>query len=206
MKVKATIDEKPVSIKWSKAKIDVYDPIEKEHLSGSQTIKMSDKISLYTRPRFLAKVALETGYFLFGEAFVENADCGALRKAIFCDDLGTQKLDLRFYDSLHPIEDKDKTDYELINYLIEQMGGSTVILGFAKDRFILSVGILGEYLGMINFSVDIEKFPIKDEYFRLGHVILCRDGQLHRDSFWHTIYQLGKALDLDIDESKIEWM
>jgi len=190
---------------WSKAEIDAFDPKAKKHLSGPHKMEMSTQISFDTRPRFIAKVALEAGYFLFGKTFVDNADCDTLRRIIFCEDLEKQKFDFRFHDNLHSIENKDAGALGATKVLIEQMGGSSVVLGWAQDRIIISVGILGEYLGMINFKADIDKFPIRDNEFRLGHVIQCKDKLLHRDSLWHTFYRLCKKLNLDIDESKIEW-
>jgi len=205
MKLKAQINEQPVSVKWSKEKIDVFDPIKKEHLNGTGAIKIKTQINLYTRIRFLAKIALETGYFLFDETFINHADCDTLRNVIFCNDFSNQNFDIRFYDNLHPINEADKVMHSLNKLLIECMDGSSIILGFAEDRIIISVGILGDYLGTINFSANVERFPIYDDYFRLGHVLLCRDNNLYRDSYFHTIYEFSKKLNIKIDENQIEW-
>ena len=200
MKMQGSIDGKPISIKWGKNKIDLFDPIKKEHLQGKQAVTLRTQIDLFSRLRFAAKVALEAGFFLFGKRFVEHADCDTLRKATFCEDFEKEQLDLLFYDNLHPIEEKDKSMHGIIKLLIEQMGSSSVVFGFAEGRLIVHIGIMGEWLSTINFSAQTEHFPIMEDSFRLGRVILCKE-ELYQDSLYNAIYELNKYLNIvKIDE------
>ncbi len=124
---------------------------------------------------------------------------------IFCENFKEKQFDLRYYDNFHNIEEKDKGDHGVVELLIEQLEGSSVILVFAMGRIIIHVGLFGKYLGNINFSADVERFPVFEDSYRVGHVLLCRDKKLYRDSFFKSVYKLNKHLKLfEIDDNQIE--
>jgi len=213
-KIRANINDNPVSIKWNKDIIDIFDPINKSHLNhsdiGDNPIHMRIKIDLYTRLRFLAKIALETGYFLFQEDFINHADCETLRKAIFEEINENTKLDLAIYDNFTPneaVSDSNKGMFQLVKLLIEYINESCVILRYFKNRIIVDVGIMGKFLGSINFSVsDMDKIPVIDE-FRQGQVLICQNKKLYCESLYNATLHLNKYynfIDIENYESNAE--
>lgn len=206
LKIKnSEVDNSPVNVTFSKNDLEIYDPINKRILTGENKIQMNTRLDLDIRFKFVCKVALSTGYFLYGDKFVKHADYNSLRKAIFSNSLNDEKLDLRFYDNLHQIESKDQHDINMIKFLFKYLNASCVIVSYSPKSIIVHVGIGGDFIGMVNFKADIEHFP-NDDAFRLGRVLTCNNGELAQKSFWKTIYDLNKDLNLvDIDDSQLDW-
>jgi len=199
---KAKVDGNPVSVKWNKHSIDIYDTLNHNYIKNRPVnveLKLPP-VNLWTRFKFISKIALETGYYLFNEIFIKYADCETLRKAIFCDDLSNQNLSLKYYDNYTPqnnVKDEDVGFYHLTKLLIDNIGTSCVIVVFTETGMIIEVGILGKYLGSLNFFVEnIKYFPINDIMFRQGHVLICKDKRLFCDSFYNSIYELNSNLNL----------
>lgn len=206
LKIKnSKIKNSPVNVTFSKDNLEIYDPINKKILKDGNKIQISTRIDLDIRFKFLCKVALSTGYFLYGDNFVKYADHKSLRKAIFSNSLKDEKLDLRFYDNLHPVKSKDQQDINMMKFLFKYINSSCVIVSYSPKSIIVHVAIGGDFIGMVNFKADIKYFP-NDNSFRLGKVLTCRDGKLIQKSFWKTIYDLNKDLNLvDIDDSQLDW-
>ena len=198
------INNSPVSVTFKKNDLEIYDPINKKLLVGENAIEISTRLDLDIRLKFISKVALSTGYFLYGDTFVKYADHNSLRRVIFSDNLKGESLDLRFYDNLHPIEKKDSLDINMIKFLFKYLKDSCVIVSYSPSSIIVHVSIGGDFIGMVNFKANIKYFPNDDEY-RLGKVLLCNDGKLIEKSFWKTIYDMNKDLGLvDIDDSELD--
>lgn len=198
------IDNSPVNVTFRKNSLEIYDPVNKKLLTGQNSISMKTQIDLDIRLKFVSKVALSTGYFLYGDTFIKHADHYSLRKVIFSDNLKDKNLDIRFYDNLHPIESKDSSDIEMIKFLFKYLNDSCVIVSYSSSSIIVHVAIGGAFVGMVNFKADIKHFPNNDEN-RLGRVLLCKEGKLIDNSFWQTIYDMNKDLGLvDIDDSELD--
>ncbi|WP_259418031.1 HNH endonuclease [Bacillus toyonensis] len=203
---KANIEGSPVSVQFKKEGMEVFDPIKKKIVKEASKVNLETKIELDTRIKFVCKVILAAGYFVYGDTFVKYADHDSLRKAAFSKDLFNEDAhDLRVYDNLIPIEDKDKGSNQLIKVLAENLGGSCVIFELSNVNIIGHVSIGGKYIGSVNFKAKSDMFP-NDKEFRLGKVLCCKDNKLYGDSFWDTIYKMNKALGIvDIDDSQIEF-
>lgn len=206
LKVKnCAIKGSPVNVTFSKKDIEIYNPRNKSLITGENSIKMKTQIDMDIRFKFICKVALSTGYFLFGDKFVKFADHDSLRTAMLSTSLKDERLDLRFYDNLHPIKDNDKSDVDMFKFLFKYLNGSGVILSYSPESIIVQIAIGGDFIGMVNFKADIERFPNNDE-FRLGKVLLCNEGKLIQNSLWKTVYDMNKDLNIvDINDSELDW-
>jgi hypothetical protein len=65
----------------------VYDPINKRYVENINKVKMVTKIELDTRIKFVIKVALATGFFLFGKDITNYVDCDSLRSVMMSENL-----------------------------------------------------------------------------------------------------------------------
>lgn len=203
--LKGTVNERPITLSFSKNESKIYDHIDKKYLTGQLQAKVTTALDMDIRWKFVCKVALATGYYLFGNEFAEYADCETLRKALSSENIREEKLDLRIYTSLTPVNDKDKPIHDLNVMLFKYLGGSAVNFGFGPGRIVVSVAINGKYIGTVNFKADIDKLPLNDDLHRCGCMLVCKDNKLIQKSFWQSIYDMNKDLGLiDVSNLNIE--
>lgn len=167
---KAMVNGNPASWEYSKDGITLFDHINKTALQGNQPATLSENFDLIIRSKFISKVALATGYFLFGNTFINHADHNSLRTYVFSDDEENLKLDLRFYDEFQSPGTLDipKSDAWEINKIIASREKSSgVIWGYAADRIAFHTFIGSSLLGMVSFSANVDKF--------------CLDNKIHDD-------------------------
>lgn len=204
--LKGTVNNRPITWSLSKDGSKFYDHMDKKYLTGQMQVQVKTALDIDIRWKFVCKVALATGYYLFGEDFVKYADCETLRKALLSENVHEEKLDLKIYTNLIPIQDKDKGMHDLGVMLFEYLGGSAVHFGYAPGRIIASVAINGKYIGMVNFKADVDQLPIKNDLHRCGCVLICKDNKLTKKSFWQSIYDMNQDLGLvDISGLDIEF-
>lgn len=202
--LKGTANKHPITWNLSKSGAKVYDHIDKKYLTGSIPVQVRSVLDMDIRWKFVCKVALATGYFLFKDDFVKYADCISLRKAILSENVCEEELDLKIYTNLISVEDKDKYIHDLNVMLFEYIGGSTVLFGYAQGRIIASVAINGRFIGMVNFKADVDNLPLKNDLHRCGCLLICKDNELTQKSYWQSIYDMNQELgfvdisDLDI--------
>lgn len=80
-----------------------------------------------------------------------------LRETVQSD---SQKLkNVRFYDSFTKEKPKDKPWIDIYRMYCEYAGGSNVLWTYSPQSIIVYVGILGEFIGCINFEADVQAFP-----------------------------------------------
>lgn len=206
VKFKGTVNNRPITWSLSKDGSKFYDHMDKKYLTGHMQVQVRTSLDIDIRWKFACKVALATGYYLFGEDFLKHADCETLRKALLSKNVREEKLDLKIYTSLIPVQDKDKGMHDLGVMLFEYLGGSAVHFGYAPGRIIASVAINGKYIGMVNFKADVDKLPINNDFHRCGCLLLCKDNKLTQTSFWQSIFDMNKELGLiDISGLAIEF-
>ena len=88
MDIKSKLESgEPVITSFMKDGLKVYDSFKKKYINIPKKLSLSTKIDLNLRMKFTAKVALATGYYLFGEKFVKYSDCESLRKIMMSDNL-----------------------------------------------------------------------------------------------------------------------
>ena len=77
----------------------------------------------------------------------------------------SQKLkNVRFYDSFTKEKPKDKTWIDIYKMYCEYAGGSNVLWTYSPQSIIVYVGILGEFIGCINFEADVQAVPTDEDY------------------------------------------
>jgi hypothetical protein len=202
---KSKIGDKPVIVSFTNKGLELFDPIHKKTINHSATINSQLIIDTLIRIKFVSKVALAAGYFVYGDTFVKHADHESLRKVVFSKNLRNEKLEgIRFYDNLHKVEEKDRGIHQLEELHIKYLNGSAVIFMLSNVNIIAHVGIGGQYIGTVNFKAESEKFPNDGDY-RLGRVLVCKNGKLHQKSYWSSIYDMNKELKIvDIDDSQLD--
>ena len=85
----STLNGEPIQVTLEREKIVIWDPkqdreLSEEEISG-QSIASTLKIGTYTCLRFVAKVALAGGYFLYSDEFRAAVNCDHLRSLVFLD-------------------------------------------------------------------------------------------------------------------------
>lgn len=168
----------------------IWDAMTQRHLApdeiGGNKISSQFKIDAHARQRFLAKVALSAGYFIYGDLFRRQVRHDELR-ALMNFSVKSKREDfsgfgLRGYDEFSPAEEADKEQNEILAFFCQTIKGSCVIAGLGPSNVVISVGILGKWIGSLNVPAVTDSFPLDGEH-DLGHVVLLCDGKMKRLSY-----------------------
>ena len=136
---KSTLMEtgKPVQVTFDKMEgVKVWDPIDKKYLQGQGVISSKFTMPIDSDIKFVAKVALSAGYFVYGDLFRENVAHDEIRFIMNFDmDINNPKakeiktrVDSRFSDSTDPT-------MQTLRALCGLLGSSSVV-GFLPDQVI----------------------------------------------------------------------
>lgn len=142
-----------------------------EHRVDKPFYKIETKIHLYTRMKFISKVALATGYYLFNEIWQNEMYISELRTVLNSSDEELSKIELkhlRFKDQLMTDEDK------LCTAIGKVLMKSFVWVIFTNSSIIFQVNILGENIGAVNIEADIDKYESKYK-IPYGTIIICEN-------------------------------
>lgn len=200
-----TIDQNgnPLQVEIDKKGLRVRDPKTKRYLSNSETsslvLSSNLKIDVMARMPFSAKVALGTGYFLFGDTFRNYADHHELRDVIRpIDAISEEILRANKLHYLDPIFDpkKDRADvrHKAIELVLRSLGCAGVVFTRGPGRLFFSIGLLGEWFSTVTVPADDYAFPHEDD-FDLGHVVVLKPGGLGRFSFLEAGKRMQKLLN-----------
>jgi len=159
---KASVDDKPASVHWSRDEISIYDPINKVHLQDVEKFNVKINFNLRIHSKFIAKVALATGYFLFRDTFVNCADHDSLRKYAFAESTSYTNPNLVFFDrySFPPLGNEIVL-WDVHEDMAKHKGCSGVIWRYAADKVSANVVIGGVLIGGVHFSADVNEFMCK---------------------------------------------
>lgn len=185
-------EDKPIQVKFSKDKIQLYDPVEKRYLTDQEKaqkkIKSIVTVDRDNRINFTAKVALAAGYFVYGDLFVNNVTCDELRFLMNFNKNSKEeqkklksiktKAVLEFFN----IEEKDKNTTEMYEYIAKYIQGSFVLFVPGPINIGIVVGTLGKLTGVLNCPANTDNFPLFDEH-DLGHIVIIENGKVTRKSF-----------------------
>lgn len=195
---------KPLHVEFRGEKgIRVWDPIERKELAPQdikgKIITSSFKFSKYGRARFAAKVALATGYFIYGELFREAVNHEDLRKLMNFSEHSTREdfanVSLKIYDQFMPTEkQEDEEERNLQNFFCNFIGSSCVIIIPGPTNLAFIVGILGQHIATLNVEANTDNFPLEGD-FDLGHVIILKDNKLERISYRELASRVKEKLD-----------
>lgn len=165
---KASENGSPVSVSIKKNHIEVYDPIRKETRLNPKEVTLEFRMDRDVRIRFVAKVALATGYFLFKENFIENADHHSLRKFVFNDDVPEDST-LRIITPFGGVKESDAEHVEWLKTVFKTMKGASVFYLVGDNETIVEVGLAENYIASIIFKSEnkekMQLIPNINSYF-----------------------------------------
>jgi hypothetical protein len=165
------------------------------------TIEISQKRSL--RLKFTAKIALASGYFVYGNTFTENAETSELRALMHYqgelhDEVIINNIASTGWYWPAPVGDGDAVMHGMFERINRMFDCSFVALitSAVADKIIIVVGVLGHLIGVISCPANCDAFPKSGDY-DLGHVVVLRDRQLKRMSFHSCLLELMGSSNRD---------
>lgn len=168
-----------------------------EHEVTGKTISSQFKIGKHDRMRFLAKVALSSGYFIYGDIFRDYVRHSELRLLMNFDTSMSpddfKGFGLRGYDEFSPIADIDSRQKEMDSFFCQLIKGSCIIVIPGLENVSFIVGILGNWVGTLSIPAVTDSFPMDGE-FDLGHVVALQDGQMSRISYRQLVQDAHEIL------------
>ena len=169
--------------------LQVWSPRHGEHVTDERAANLELKliVNIDTAMKFVAKVALSAGYFVYGELFrnhVKHSDFRAIMNFEPSNPSGHEGVEARIDDRFSESTNEDVRIFRALCKASEPYS----IVGFAhsNDRFGVFVGILGDYAGMIHVPAVMEGFPKNGEH-EMGHVIQLQRPGLTRGSMKQTL-------------------
>lgn len=206
---RATLEDgTPIQAIFSKTGLRLYDLKQKRYLTkgeGTRTIKVSGlKLDLDADIRFVAKVALAAGYYAYDDFFKNGVQHSQARMIVTAKHLTDINPSVRLYTRFQdPKELPDPSNYQLFKAAIELSACSCVLMLPGKDCFGVVVGVLGEFMGMINIPANTTGFPNEGAY-SLGHCIFLQEGKVKRMSFRHLCNKLLEEMEKSSDKKNAE--
>lgn len=138
------------------------------------------------RIRFVAKVLLGTGYFIYGDAFKEYADHKSLRRIMDWNLLDKNNklvnIPVGLIDEFSEVTDKSEKWDSTLRIVCKAIDSSCVILIIAPKQIIGAVGIGGRYIGAINFKANGRKLGYKKGPAD-GIIIAIQNNKIIKTSF-----------------------
>lgn len=171
--------------------LQIWDAKDRRILGEGEVAGASLTLNVQVRPfarlRFLAKVALSAGYFVYGNLFrtkVQHDDLRALMMATSSDEAAStlRASGLRLNHAFGPVKKADRETVGLEQALCQLAAGSCVLLSPGPSNLGVSVGVLGKWLGTLNIPASTGEFPVEDSH-DLGHALLVDKGTLVRMSY-----------------------
>ena len=177
------IDGSPVQVTFSKNGLQIYDLKQRRYLGrgerrGGQVKIDGLTLDLNADIKFVAKV-------MHSEP----------RKIVTANSLMDIRPDVRLYTRFQSDQElPDPGDFQMFKMIVELSGCSCVLIIPGKNCFGVVVGVLGEFMGMINIPADTTGFQNEGDY-NLGHCIFLQSGKVKRMSFRHVALKLSDYLE-----------
>ncbi|MCB1948106.1 MAG: hypothetical protein H6940_02485 [Burkholderiales bacterium] len=156
---------------------------------NSERIVIKTDFNEVIRLKFAAKVALASGYFVYEDVFIKNAEVSDLRalmnyKGELHDKNDFNNITSKGWFWPKPVGDKDVEMHKIFEHINSMFNCSFVALitSAVPNEIIIVVGVLGQLVGVISCSANCDAFPKSGEY-DLGHVIALKDRELQRISY-----------------------
>ena len=187
-------DNRPALARFHKKKgVTLWDARDREHKEGKGQVQIRFALNIDLPVRFTAKVALAAGYFVYGDLFREHVAHGQLRDVMNTNPanldpktgwagLSVRNLTVRVDRYLDEVPANRGSRILCIRTFCSSVKGSVVLLVPGKDYLVVAVGILGQYLALVNVPARTESFP-NEGAFTWGHVIEVVDKKLNRFSW-----------------------
>ena len=168
----------------------VWDLRDRKYKRGVGSIQTSTSLNVDLPVRFVAKVALGTGFHVYGDLFRQNVDHGQLRDVMRTDpakldltlgpaELGLEHLTLRVDNYLREAPSDPDSELLWFRTLCSSTPGSVVILAPGRDCLGVAVGLLGHYLGFVAVPAVTSSFPHEGDNV-WGHVVSLAGKRIQR--------------------------
>jgi hypothetical protein len=182
-----TLEDEPVQITLDTDKEKIWNLKQKRYMEQPEYIgkQFNAKLRIDRKNgiRYLAKIALGTGYYLYRERFLQSVDCNALRDIIFTVDYAKLKgtameaSTIRVCDRFHP-DSSGTGPAAIFRSYCEMTGRTMVIVDLTSQHFInFHTGVGGMYIGSIAVPMSIDLLEADLEEQR-GCVILLSPGKM----------------------------
>ena len=166
---------------------------EREFKKGSGPIRIRTLLNIDLPVRFVAKVAIGAGYFVYGDLFREYVDHGQSRCVMNTGPgsfgpetgwagVGRRNLTLGVDMYLDELPTDPHSRLLCLRTFCSSVRGSVVVLVPGRHYLAVAVGILGQYLATVVVPAKTESFPNQGA-FAWGHVIEVVDRKLNRFSW-----------------------
>lgn len=185
------INGRPTQVTWGKDRVFAWDAIDRRELADDEfvgkEIATKWQIDPHLTTRFLAKVALGSGYYIYGDDFRSIVDCEALRELALLDRESAKKS-ARLMRSAITICDRFHEDSlpnrpgHLHRVMTETIRRSMVVSVPHNDAISIHVGLVGMYIGSIITPATTDDLPRYDGH-DLGHALLLAPGPFERISY-----------------------
>ena len=177
------------------------------HESAGEDLIAQLNVGMFTALRFLAKVALGGGYFVYGEVLLTAIDCTSLRKIIALDieaaktDTALRNCGFQIADRFHPEAQPGGPSY-LYRVMCELLPRSILITEPFANGIAFHVGVLGTYIGTIFCPGDTHGIPVEGENHDRGHAVVLAPGVFERHSFEALLRDLERAISIDAGDAE----
>ncbi len=196
------IEGRPAQVTLGHDKVVVWDARDRRELDDAEVVgkEMKTRLRLdkHVATRFLAKVALGGGYFLYGDAFRHGADCQTLRELVLFDRKTVrretfQNSKISICDRFHP-DSQSGGNAHMYRFLCENLPRSIFIAVPHNESISFHVGIVGAYVGSIIVPADTSSLP-NDGDHDLGHAVVLAPGDIQRVSYRELLAQFYEAIN-----------
>jgi hypothetical protein len=177
--------------------LEVWSPRDRGYIRDerAKTINVTFSVDADIALRFVAKVALSAGYFAYGELFrrhVKHREFRMIMNHRPPDIDEIRSMEALVDDRFSGTQSDQLQRFRAMCKAAEP--NSLVGLVPGHDRFTVFVGILGDYVGLINVPATTAGFP-NEGAFRWGHVLVPQKGSgLSRFSFEDALLKLAELL------------
>ena len=198
-------DARPAQVSFNKKKgMRLWDARDREAKKISGEFRMRTSLNIDLPIRFTAKVALAAGYYVYGNLFRDYVDHRQLRDVMRIDPakldldkgpaaLGLEHITLRGDTFLHEVPAEGDSLILCLRTFCSTVRGSVVVLMPGKDCFGVAVGILGQYLAMVNVPANTDSFP-NEGIFAWGNVVSVVNKKLNRCSLIDSLIGTPECL------------
>jgi hypothetical protein len=160
--------------------------LSSDEIDGKQ-VEIRMRFNQFSRIRFAAKVALSAGFYALGDYFREDVAHGDARRRMYATNNEefkaiTSDNPTLVHDAFMPVKEGDRVPHSVISSSCNCLRGSVVLIVPGPANVVISVGVLGNYVGSINMPADTTKFSWTVDY-DIGHCLVVVDRQLEIVSF-----------------------
>lgn len=172
----------------------VWDVRERKLKQFTGPVRVETTVSVDLPIRFTAKVALGAGYYVYEHLFRKYVDHRQLRDVMNIDPVILQVSKSRSSRGLEHLtlrvdgyfSEPSSGILRVVREFCSAVNGSVVVLMLGDSCLGVAVGILGQYVGMVNVPANTVSFPNHGDY-RWGHVVTIVGGEVWRRSWRGTL-------------------